>query len=129
MHRHEYMHQEQQQQVRGNTWPGSSTDMASRRPLPLTRQQLRNEIRFANSLGKGRELEPGSGQRRAVQAQLGLCPGVSSLAPALRNGLTRGVLSLLCPRTPALSHDASPSSTPDSGPAIFLLNLRVFIKE
>jgi len=33
------------------------------------------EIRFANSQWKGRELEPGSGQRRAVQAQLGLTRG------------------------------------------------------
>jgi len=37
-------------------------------------------------------LDPGSGQRRAVQAQLGLGPGASSLAPVLRNGITRGVL-------------------------------------
>ena len=111
MHRHEYMHQEQQQQVRGNTWTGSTTNMASWRPLPLTRMQLRNEIRFANSQGKGQELEHGSGQRRAVQAHLGLGPGVSSLEPALQNGLTRGMLSLTCPITPALS----PSSTPDTG--------------
>jgi len=60
----------------------------------------------------------GHGQRRAVQTQVGLGPGVSSPAPALRNGLTRGVLSLTCPRTPALSHDASPSSTPDPRPAV-----------
>jgi len=82
--------------------------MAKWRPLPLTRLKLRNEIRFANSRGKGRELESGSGQRRAVQSQLGLGPRVSTLAPALRNSLTRGVLSLACPRTPALSHDADP---------------------
>ena len=68
----------------------------------------------ANSRGEARELEPGSGQRRAVQAQLGLGPGVSVLAPALRNGNTRGVLSLTCHRTPALCHTASPSPTPCS---------------
>jgi len=62
------------------------------------------------------ELESSRGQRRVVQAQLGLGPGVSSLAPALRNGITRGVLSLTFPRTPALSHNASPSSTHHSRP-------------
>jgi len=44
------------------------------------------------SRGEGRELEPGSGKRRAVQAQLGLGLRVRSLAPALRYGITRGVL-------------------------------------
>jgi len=61
----------------------------------------------------GREKKLGSGRRRAVQAQLGLGPGVRSLAPMLRYGITRGVLSLTCPRTPALCHTASPSPTPD----------------
>ena len=73
---------------------------------------IQSAIRVGNSRGKGRELEPDSGQCRAVQAQLGLGPGVSSLVPALQNGITRGVLSLMFFRTPALSHNASPSSTP-----------------
>jgi len=80
--------------------------------------RIQCEIRFANSRCKGRELEPGSGQRRAVQAQLDFGPGVRSLAPALRNGITRGVLSLTCPRTPALGQTAPPSSTPDPRPAV-----------
>jgi len=67
-----------------------------------------SNVKFV-SRGKGRELEPGSGQRRAVHAQLGLGPGVNSLAPALQNGITRGVLSLTFSRTPALCHNASPA--------------------
>ena len=79
--------------------------------LPVTRLQMEVsnvKLRVPYSRPLGRELEPGSGQRRAVQAQLGLSPGVSSLAPALRNAITRGVLSLTCPRTPALCHTVGP---------------------
>jgi len=42
--------------------------------------------------------------------KLGSGPGVSYLAPALQNGITRGVLSLTFPRTPALSHNSFPLS-------------------
>jgi len=35
---------------------------------------------------------PGSGESRGVQAQLALGLSVCSLAPALRHGITRGVL-------------------------------------
>jgi len=64
------------------------------------------------------EKEPGSSQCRAVQAQLGLGPGVRSIALVLRYGITRGALLLTCPRTPALGQIASPSSTHDPPRAV-----------
>jgi len=42
--------------------------------------------------GVCREKEPGSGESGGVLARLGLGLGVRSLAPALRHGITRGVL-------------------------------------
>jgi len=106
------MHQKKQLQVRGNIGPGSSTDMAGWRPL-LAAGGIQCKTRVSNSRPKGREKEPSSGQRRAVQVQLGLGPGVRSLALSLQYGITRGVLSLTCPMTPALGHTLSLSATPD----------------
>jgi len=87
--------------------PGRAFHLPTRGPrvgarggISISRVGSRHQRRKGRKGMEGLELESG------VRLQ---GPGVSSLAPALRNGITRGVLSLTCPRTPALCHTASPS--------------------
>ena len=106
--------------TRGNTWPGSSTDMTGWRPLPPTQLQVRYPM--CNSFGQLPRQGSGVGawQRPAQSGSnsVGLGSWSESSHPSAPEWYHERRMSLTCPRTPALSHTASPSSTPDPHPAV-----------